>query len=82
MPDPNDADFEGQVQAEEDLDEPRSFARGDAVLAAADDARPADFEAESLADDEESDALEAQLDEAVGETFPASDPVAISRRSD
>jgi hypothetical protein len=77
----DEAELEEIVQAEEDLDEPRSFGRSDTDLVAADDARPADYEADSLSDDE-SDALDAQLDEALGETFPASDPVAVSRRSD
>ena len=80
--DPDAAELDEIVLAEEDLDEPRSFARDDADLVAADDARPADFEADSRADGEESDALDARLDEALGETFPASDPTAVSRRSD
>jgi hypothetical protein len=77
----DEAELEEIVLADEDLDEPRSFARGDAGLVAADDLRPADYEAGSLADDD-ADALDARLDEALGETFPASDPVAVSRRSD
>jgi hypothetical protein len=78
----DEAELEEIVRAEEDLDEPRSFRRDDADLVASDDVRPADFEAGSLADDEGLDALDAQLDEALKDTFPASDPVAVSRRSD
>ncbi len=93
----DEAELEELVLSDEDLDEPRSFTRDDADLVAADDARPADFEAASLADDaieelgdgsgdsagaEGEDALEAQLDEGLRETFPASDPVAVTRRSD
>jgi hypothetical protein len=82
------------VLADEDLDEPRSFTRDDADLVAADDPRPADFEPESLADDDietlgyddaERDDLaaeDARLDEGLRETFPASDPVAIKPGSD
>jgi hypothetical protein len=88
----DEAELEEIVLADEDLDEPRSFARDDADLVAADDARPADFEPESLADDD-IEALdygadnvdpgaENALDEALGETFPASDPVSANRRSD
>jgi hypothetical protein len=97
----DEAELEEVVLADEDLDEPRSFGRNAADLVAADDARPADFEPESLADDDiealgygdghagrEDKAartrreVDAQLDEGLEETFPASDPVAISRRSD
>jgi hypothetical protein len=77
----DEAELEEIVLADEDLDEPRSFGRDAADLVATDDAQPADYEAGSFAD-AESDALEARLDEALGETFPASDPVAVSRRSD
>jgi hypothetical protein len=88
----DEAELEEIVLADEDLDEPRSFGRDDADLIADDDARPADFEPEGLADDElealayEGDAagqddIDAALDEGLKETFPASDPVSISRRS-
>ena len=52
----DEAELEEIVLAEEDLDEPRSFARSDAYLVAADDARPADYEAGDSAD-EDLDAL-------------------------
>jgi hypothetical protein len=93
----DEAELEEIVMADEDLDEPRSFGRDDADLVADDDARPADFEPESLADDDlealgydgdersspaGEDALDARLDEGLEETFPASDPLAVSRRSD
>jgi hypothetical protein len=77
---------------DEDLDEPRSFARDDTDLIADDDARPADYEPEGLADDDlealgydGDDAvdteLDAALDESLAQTFPASDPVSFTRRS-
>lgn len=88
----DEAELEEIVLADEDLDEPRSFTRDDADLVADDDLRPADFEPESLADDDlealddgadaaGQDDVDAALDEALGETFPASDPVSISHRS-
>jgi hypothetical protein len=88
----DEAELEEIVMADEDLDEPRSFGRDDAALIADDDARPADFEPEGLADDELEalgdegdtagrDAVDAALDEGLEETFPASDPVSISPRS-
>jgi hypothetical protein len=88
----DEAELEEVVLADEDLDEPRSFSRDDADLVADDDARPADFEPEGIADDDleelgyeagggdEGD-VDAALDEGLAETFPASDPVSISRRS-
>jgi hypothetical protein len=88
----DEAELEEVVLADEDLDEPRSFSRDDADLVADDDARPADFEPEGVADDDleelgyeagsgaEGD-VDAALDEGLAETFPASDPVSISRRS-
>ncbi len=88
----DEAELEQVVRADEDLDEPRTFGREDADLVAEDDARPADYEAESL-DDDDIEALgyepeaggggdvDAALDEGLEETFPASDPVSVSRRS-
>ena len=65
------AELEEVLLAYEDLDEPRSFSRDDADLIADDDARPADFEAESLGDDdfeapsyEQGVAIDAQPDES------------------
>jgi hypothetical protein len=89
------AELEEIVLADEDLDEPRSFARDDADLVAADDPRPADFESESLADDDiealgydgddaassQRDAADAKLEEGLEESFPASDPASATRRS-
>ena len=83
----DEAELEEIVMAEEDLDQPRSFARDDTDLVANDDLRPADFEADSLSDAEietaghgAADELESRLDRALEGTFPASDPVSITRR--
>lgn len=93
----DEAELEEITLADEDLDEPRTFARDDDALVAADDPRPADFEAGSLADDDldamgyegddqaaagREDDVDARLDEGLDETFPASDPVSINPRSD
>ena len=93
----DEAEVEQVVRADEDLDEPRTFARDDDNLVEADDPRPADFEAETLADDDlevlgyegedkaaaaPEEAADAKLDEDLEETFPASDPVPINPRSD
>lgn len=100
--DPDEADeaeLETIVQAEEDLDEPRSFVRDDADLVGDDSLQTADMESEALSDDdievlgygaeaeedEKSAAdlrLDRQLDEGLEQTFPASDPLAVSRRPD
>jgi hypothetical protein len=72
--------------AEEDLDEPRSFARDDADLVADDDVSTADMEAGNLTsdeiDDEDDERSRADVDRALDRglegTFPASDPVSIS----
>jgi hypothetical protein len=94
--DPDEADeaeLEEIVMADEDLDQPRTFARDDADLVAEGDLSPADLEAESLAEDdlealgyaEEEPApapapadLEARLDEVLEQTFPASDPFTVN----
>ncbi|MGH6955316.1 MAG: primosomal protein [Caulobacteraceae bacterium] len=89
----DEAELEEVVFADEDLDEPRSFARDDADLVAGDDTSPADFESDALADDDiealgygdegaETDAerlREQRLDEDLEGTFPASDPFSMSR---
>jgi hypothetical protein len=86
----DEAELEQIVMAEEDLDQPRSFARNNADVVADDDLQPADFEAGDDADlealdpeDRAADAtdLERRLDRALEATFPASDPVSISRGS-
>jgi len=92
----DEAKLEEIVMAEEDLDEPRSFARDDADLVADDDLQPADLEADSL-DDEDLEPLgyedpprgersrqaaEDALDRDLRETFPASDPLSINRGAD
>jgi hypothetical protein len=96
--DPDEADeaeLEQVVLADEDLDEPRVFARDDADLVQQDDDGPATMESEDLTDaaarsqgyEDESEGLEpsmdvdAALDEGLEETFPASDPVSVSPRS-
>ncbi|HWF77387.1 MAG TPA: hypothetical protein VN694_09445 [Caulobacteraceae bacterium] len=92
----DEAELEEIVLADEDLDEPRSFVRDDADLVAEDDAQPADYEPDGLAPEDlvgdvealgygadavTREAVDAALDEALALTFPASDPVSISRRS-
>jgi hypothetical protein len=82
----DEAELEQIVMAEEDLDEPRSFARDDTDLIADDDISPADMEAGRLTDDDDTDAdggrsrsdVDRDLDRGLEETFPASDPVSIS----
>ena len=82
----DEAELEEIVMAEEDLDEPRSFARDDADLVADDDISPADLEAADLTYDEDADQdgarsaadVERDLDRGLEGTFPASDPVSIS----
>jgi hypothetical protein len=84
----DEAELEEIVMAEEDLAEPRSFARGGSALVADDDVQPADFEAGEAEAAETADAedraadrtdLERRLDRALEATFPASDPVSITR---
>jgi len=82
----DEAELEEIVMAEEDLDEPRSFARDDPDLVADDDISPADLEAADLTYDEDADQdgarsaadVERDLDRGLEGTFPASDPVSIS----
>jgi hypothetical protein len=84
----DEAELEEIVMAEEDLDEPRSFARDDSDLVSDEDLSPADLEAGALSDDDETgdeasrQALDRALDRDLEETFPASDPVSISRGAD
>ena len=89
----DEAEYEEVVMADEDLDEPRSFAGDDAdrVLDAGDG--PAGFESDSREDADQEDPddrpagaagqadqrTERRLDEALRDTFPASDPVSIQR---
>jgi hypothetical protein len=82
----DEAELEEIVMVEEDLDQPRSFAADDADLVADEDLSPADFEAAPLTFEEIDaaghgldDDLEDRLDRALEGTFPASDPVSISR---
>jgi hypothetical protein len=89
----DEAELEEVVRADEDLDGPQPISRAAADVVADDGARPADFESRDLADDdlealgygEEAPAdndrrrLDEELDEGLKETFPASDPVAVSR---
>jgi hypothetical protein len=82
----DEAELEQIVMAEEDLDEPRSFARDDADLVADDGDSPADMEAGGLTADDDEDSIggrsrsevDRELDRGLEETFPASDPVSIS----
>jgi hypothetical protein len=86
----DEAEQEEVVRVEEDLDRARPITRDGADLVE-NDGETADFESNSLADDDiealgydaadrEDDSLDAELDEGLEETFPASDPVAVSRR--
>ena len=99
----DEAEFEEVVFSEEDLDQPRTFARDAADLvidetdeddapAPREEAETAPMESGDLADDDiealdyarGEDAPDAdtdgRLDEALEETFPASDPVSINPR--
>ena len=92
----DEAELEEILLADEDLDEPRSFARDDADLVADDDLQPSDLEADSLGDDDldalgyddagvgarARQAAEAALDRDLAATFPASDPVAVNPGAD
>ena len=95
--DPDKADeagIEEVVLADEDLDQPRTFARDDADLVADDDTSPAEMESEDLTDEAASTLglqddsegprpirdIEEALDHGLEETFPASDSVAVSPR--
>ena len=92
----DEAELEEIVMAEEDLDEPRSFARDDADLVSTDDLSAADMESGDFADEdvealggEESPSsarLESRADRerdiGLEETFPASDPIPINPGAD
>jgi hypothetical protein len=92
----DEAELEEIVMAEEDLDEPRSFARDDADLVSTDDISTADMEAgdfaeedvEPLGDDDSPGPtrLESRADRerdiGLEETFPASDPIPINPGAD
>jgi hypothetical protein len=92
----DEAELEEIVMAEEDLDEPRSFARDDADLVSTDDLSAADMESEDFAD-EDGEALggdespgpsrlesraDRERDIGLEETFPASDPIPINPGAD
>ncbi len=90
----DEVEYEEVVMGDEDLDTPRITPRDRANLVSTDDLSPADMEPDDLNDedlaalgyaDAEPDPAEArrrhldrELDEALAETFPASDPVAVS----
>ncbi len=92
----DEAELEEIVMAEEDLDEPRSFARDNADLVATDDLSIADMEPTDLTEedfDARGDAdrtgpssLESRADRerdiGLEETFPASDPIPINPGAD
>jgi hypothetical protein len=88
----DEAEYEQIVLADEDLDQPRTFAGDDSERVRDGDLSPADLESDALDDDELADlgdaepalgaALDERLDEALEETFPASDPLAVSPRAD
>jgi len=92
----DEAELEEIVMAEEDLDEPRSFARGNADLVSTDDLSAADMESADFAD-EDIEALggddsagtarletraDRERDIGLEETFPASDPIPINPGAD
>jgi hypothetical protein len=92
----DEAELEEIVMAEEDLDEPRSFARDDADLVSTDDLSTADLEAGDFSD-EDAEALgdddspgparlesraDRERDVGLEETFPASDPIPINPGAD
>jgi hypothetical protein len=87
----DEAELEQIVMAEEDLDEPRSFASDRADLVADDDISPADLESGRIAD-EEIEALgyvdtaagrrESAIDRRLEDTFPASDPLSTNPGAD
>jgi hypothetical protein len=76
----DEAELEEIVMADEDLDEPRSFARDPAALVSDEHVSAADLQAGER-HERGPDAVEEALDEGLEETFPASDPVSISPRS-
>jgi hypothetical protein len=88
----DEAELEQIVMAEEDLDEPRSFTRDPADLVADEALSPADLEADDVSDadlealgylnEDPLAAADARLDEALDETFPASDPLPVDPRAD
>jgi hypothetical protein len=92
----DEAELEAMTEADDGIDEARSFAADDADRVASDDIRAADLEADDLSD-EDIEALgyddarkppdhdphvEKQLDDGLKETFPASDPVSINPGAD
>jgi hypothetical protein len=91
----DEAELEGELDLDDGVDEARAFLADDAGVTT-DDARPADFEADDLSDedvaalgyDDEAQPMqndphvERQLDQGLEETFPASDPVSITVGAD
>jgi hypothetical protein len=88
----DEVEYEEVVMGEDDLDQPETPKPDNAARVPDDDTEPRDFETEDLsqediaalgADDAEAEGpdphLDALLDEGLAETFPASDPVSISR---
>jgi hypothetical protein len=65
----DEAELEQIVMADEDLDEPRSFGRGNADLVADDDISPADMEASGV-DDDDIEALGEDDDEGLFRAEP------------
>jgi hypothetical protein len=92
----DEAELEGELDLHDGVDEARAFLADDADRVTTDDARPADFEADDLSDedvaalgyDDEAQPqhndphVERQLDQGLEETFPASDPVSITVGAD
>ncbi len=84
----DEAELEAELDLDDGVDEPRVLS-DDADLVATDDATPADYEADDLSDEdigalgyEDEPQVERRLDEGLGETFPASDPVSINPGAD
>ncbi|MGI8839210.1 MAG: primosomal protein [Caulobacteraceae bacterium] len=82
----DEAELEGELDLDDGVDEARALP-GDADLVSTDDAAPADYEGgdpaveDAPAPDKEPK-VERRLDEGLGETFPASDPVSINPGAD
>jgi hypothetical protein len=88
----DEAELEAELDQDDGVDGARVFAADDADRVTSDDARPADYEADDLSDEDvaalgyadgpapsQNDPhVERQLDQGLEETFPASDPVSIN----
>jgi hypothetical protein len=90
----DEAELEAELAPDDGVDEVREPSADDADRVTTDDARPADYEADDLSDEDvaalgyidepgpNDRQVERALDEGLDETFPASDPVSISPGAD